>query len=79
MGIVNDCLSGLQTSRCHWIFRPGIGEGLTHFASTACSHTYVALTKCPNVEPIPGCADVYVSRLCPICHKPIDMDYCMIK
>lgn len=71
-------LSNSQTSHCHWMFRPGTGDGSTHFASTSCSHTYVALTKCQNVKPIPGCADVYAGELCPMCHRAIDMDYRLV-
>lgn len=71
-------LSNSQTSHCRWMFRPGTGDGFTHFASTSCSHTYVALTKCQNVKPIPGCADVYAGGLCPMCHRPIDMDYRLV-
>lgn len=62
---------------CRWVFRPGIGN-LTHFARADCDHDYKALTKCSNVEPKPGCADCYNGRLCPVCKRPIKIDYWLV-
>lgn len=62
---------------CRWVFRPGIGN-LTHFAYADCDHDYKALTKCPNAKPKPGCADYYNDRRCPVCKRPIKIDYCLV-
>ena len=61
---------------CRWIYRPGIEN--SHWAMT-CKKTFNYLSKIDHCEPYIGCADVYNDRLCPICNRPIKMDYCIIE
>ncbi len=62
---------------CKWIYRPGTGN--SHWAFTPCRPGFNPLTRISNSAPVDGCADWYNNRMCPICNKPIQMDYALVK
>lgn len=66
-----------RSSNCRWIYRPGTNN--SHWAYTACKKGFNPLTRIPASEPFIGCADFYNNKLCPICDRPICIDYVVIK
>ena len=62
-----------KTDYCIWVYRPGTNN--SHWAFTTCKSGFNPLTRIPASEPFVGCADFYNDRLCPICDKPIKMNY----
>lgn len=62
---------------CKWIYRPGVNN--SHFAMTPCKKGFNYLSKIPNSEPYIGVADFYNGKQCPICNKPIEIKYDVIK
>lgn len=63
---------------CRWIYRPGTNN--SHFAVIGCKKQINYLSKIWNEkEQCEGVADVYNNRLCPVCERPIKMDYCIVK
>ena len=62
-----------KTDYCVWVYRPGTSN--SHWAFTTCKPGFSPLTRIPDSEPFVGCADFYNDCLCPICDKPIKMDY----
>ena len=65
-------MTGNET--CKWIYRPGIRE-IDHFAVATCDHDTKYLSKITGAKQEVGCADFYNGKMCPVCKKPIKMDY----
>jgi len=61
---------------CIWIYRPGNNN--SHWAMTTCVKGFNYLSKISSCDQVVGCADLYNNRQCPICGKPIKMDYRLI-
>ena len=61
---------------CTWVFRPGY-DGI-HFAKARCDGDFKELSIRIR-DPKPGCADWYNGRRCPVCKRPIRMDYWIIE
>ena len=66
-----------MTEYCEWVYRPGTGD--THWAYTTCRPGYNPLTRIKPCEPFVGCADLYNGKSCPICNRPIKMNYGIIE
>lgn len=60
--------------RCVWEYRPSITKA-HHFAISSCDNGQRFLSKITGQKQCVGCADVYEWKLCPICGKPIQMNY----
>lgn len=66
----------MSKEKCRWIYRPGTNN--SHWAFTTCKSGFNYLSKLSNSEPYVGVADYYNGKQCPICGKPIEMDYSLI-
>ena len=69
----NDRLFDDGKDYCTWVFRPGY-DGI-HFAKARCDGDFKELSIRIR-DPKPGCADWYNGRRCPVCRRPIKIDYC---
>ena len=66
-----------MSNYCRWIYRPGTNG--SHFARI-CNGQFNYLSKIiSDKEQYVGVADTYNNRLCPVCGKPIKMDYRIIQ
>lgn len=61
---------------CEWKYRPGTNQ--SHWAYTPCKSGFNPLTRIENCDPYVGVADYYNNRECPICKRPIKIDYGVI-
>lgn len=61
---------------CEWKYRPGTNQ--SHWAYTPCKSGFNPLTRIENCDPYVGVADYYDGCECPICKKPIKIDYGVI-
>lgn len=61
---------------CKWIYSSGTNN--SHWAHTTCRSGFNYLSKIKECEPYVGVADYYNDKQCPICGKPIKMDYGLI-
>lgn len=64
--------------KCIWRYRPGTKEGV-HYAFTPCNPGFNFLSKIIDEKQAIGVVDCYNGRKCPICGKPIEVDYSDIK
>ena len=71
----NDRLVNDGKDYCTWVFRPGY-DGI-HFAKARCDGDFKQLNIRPK-DPKPGCADLYNGLRCPVCKRPIKIDYCLV-
>ena len=63
---------------CRWIYRPGTNN--SHWANTTCKPGFNYLSRLKDGSPSSvGCANWYNGKECPICGKPIKMDYSIIE
>lgn len=67
----------MEKEYCNWKYRPGTNN--SHWAYTPCKSGYNPLTRIKDCEPYIGVADYYNNKMCPICGKPIKIDYGVIK
>lgn len=67
----------MEKKYCEWKYRPGTKQ--SHWAYTPCRSGFNPLTRIKNSEPYIGVADYYNNCECPICKKPIKMNYGFIK
>jgi hypothetical protein len=66
----------MSKEKCRWVYRPGTNN--SHWANTKCKGGFNYLSRLKNSEPYAGVADYYNNKLCPICGKPIEMDYSLV-
>ena len=66
----------MNKEKCRWVYRPGTNN--SHWANTKCKGGFNYLSRLKNSEPYAGVADYYNNKLCPICGKPIEMDYSLV-
>lgn len=67
----------MKKESCKWIYRDGTHD--SHWAVTTCKRGYNPLTKIKKCSPYIGVADFYNGKECPICRKPIEMDYAILQ
>lgn len=61
---------------CNWIYRPGTNS--SHWAKSSCRKGFNYLSRIKNCESYIGVADYYNNKQCPVCGKPIKIDYCIL-
>ena len=62
---------------CRWVYRPGTNN--SHWANTTCVGGFNYLSRIKNCESYIGVADFYNNTQCPICKKPVKIDYSYIE
>ena len=64
--------------KCIWVYRPGTTN--SHWAQRECDNSgFAYLSRIKDGEHFVGVADWYNDTLCPKCHRPVLVDYKLIR